>query len=357
MGGPDPSVAAARSAVRAALTSATPGTGLVVACSGGADSLALAVATAFVAPKLGIAATAVVVDHGMQTGSDHVAAQAAEQCRSLGLVTSVRTVQVAPDGSGPEAAARSARYAALEAARIDAGATAVLLGHTLDDQAESVLLALARGSGARSLAGMAQRRGTLVRPFLGLRRVDTEAVCRAAGLDFWVDPTNGPATPGDAIDGEPMEPDAPLPLRSQVRARVMPVLTDVLGRGAAPALARTADLLREDADLLDSLASDLLMQARAVVDTAPEGVTIDPGDIVLDVGVLAGAHPALRRRALRAAALAVGASAGDLFAVHIDALDALVTRWHGQGAVFLPGARSARRWCGRLFLRPPQPKE
>lgn len=202
---------------------------------------------------------------------------------------------------------------------------------------------------------MTARRGVYRRPFLALRRAHTEAVCRTLGLAWWDDPTND--VPGDAAV---LPGVAPPPLRSQVRGRVVPALVEVLGPGAVPALARTADLLRDDADLLDALAADLLATAVA---TAPEAspdadrpvgglVASDPGGVVLDAGVLAAAHPALRRRALRSAALRAGCPAGDLFAVHVDALDALVTAWRGQGPVHLPGDLRAARACGRLSLGP-----
>ncbi|MGN7702302.1 tRNA lysidine(34) synthetase TilS [Cellulosimicrobium sp. 22601] len=354
MGGPAPVVATARRAVRGALGDLDRGDLVLVACSGGADSTALAAATAFVAPRLGLRAGAVVVDHGLQAGSAGVAADAAERCRGLGLdPVEVRRVVVPESGDGPEAAARAARYAALDAAASEHGAAAVLLGHTCDDQAETVLLGLARGAGARSLAGMAPRRGVHRRPFLALRRGDTEAVCRTLGLAWWDDPTNG--LPGDDAT---LPGATPPPLRSQVRARVVPALVDVLGPGAVPALARTADLLRDDADLLDALAADLLVTALVATPDDGEGGPVgEPAasgaeNVVLDAGVLATAHPALRRRALRTAALRAGCPAGDLFAVHVDALDALVTVWRGQGPVHLPGDLRAARACGRLSLGP-----
>ncbi len=356
MGGPAPVVAAARRAVRGALGDLDRGALVLVACSGGADSTALAAAAAFVAPRLGLRAGAVVVDHGLQEGSAGVAADAAERCRGLGLdPVEVRRVVVAASGDGPEGAARAARYAALDAAAARHGAAAVLLGHTLDDQAETVLLGLARGAGARSLAGMAPRRGVHRRPFLALRRADTEAVCRTLGLAWWDDPTNGPSASGDA----PRSPGtAALPLRSQVRTLVVPALVEVLGPGAVPALARTAGLLRDDADLLDALAADLLVTALVATPDDGEGGPVgEPAasgaeDVVLDAGALATAHPALRRRALRTAALRAGCPASDLFAVHVDALDALVTAWRGQGPVHLPGDLRAARACGRLSLGP-----
>lgn len=330
----DPEVADQRRRVREALADVEPGATVLVACSGGADSLALAAALAFEAPRAAWRAGAVVVDHGLQEGSGAVAARAAQACRALGLdPVEVVAVAVTPDG-GPEAGARAARYAALEAAAERHGATAVLLGHTLDEQAESVLLGLARGSGARSLAGMADRRGLLRRPFLGVRRAGTERACAALGLEPWHDPTNGPADAGTAAEGG-------LPLRSRVRHDVLPVLEQVLGPGVAEALARTAEQLREDADALDTLAEALLAAARAGEQGEPAGP---------DVAVLAAAPTAVRRRAVRAFLLAAGVPAGSLSRAHVIAADALVVGWRGQGAVSLPGGIRVARGCGRLTL-------
>ncbi|WP_454050893.1 tRNA lysidine(34) synthetase TilS [Cellulomonas sp. Marseille-Q8402] len=339
MAGPDPAVAAVRGAVAAALADLPAGAAVLVACSGGPDSLALAAAAGFLAGRErrrggGRVVGAVVVDHGLQAGSAEVADAAARACRALGLEpVEVLRVDAAPGGpgaGGPEAAARDARYAALHAAADRHGAAAVLLGHTRDDQAEGVLLGLARGSGARSLAGMPAARGVLRRPLLGVTRAQTAAACAALGLDPWQDPTN---TPDDGDDGAPA--------RSRVRARVLPVLEAELGPGVAAALARTADLLREDADALDALAADLLERALA-------GNPAAPG--TLDVAVLAAAPAALRHRALRAAAVRAGAPAGAVTRAHVAALAALVTDWRGQGPVHLPGHVEGHRSCGRLAL-------
>lgn len=335
MVGPLPAEAAARSAVRKALADLPPGALVLVACSGGADSLALAAATAFVAPRANLRAGAIVVDHAMQPGSAAVAATAADRCRGLGL-DPVDVVPVTVDGpGGPEAAARTARYDALTAAATTHGAAAVLLGHTLDDQAETVLLGLARGAGARSLAGMAPRRELWRRPLLGLRRADTEAVCAVRGLNPWTDPTNLLPDPGEA---------GPAPRRTQVRHAVLPQLEAALGPGVAQALARTADHLRDDADLLESLAADLLQRVLVAAES--------PGDVALDTQVLADAPPALRRRALREAAVQAGCPAGSLGSTHVGAIDRLVVDWHGQGAVDLPGRVAAARRCGTLVLGP-----
>ncbi|MEV0892060.1 tRNA lysidine(34) synthetase TilS [Promicromonospora sp. NPDC050262] len=368
----DPAVAAARTAVRAALSGLGPDDLVLVACSGGADSLALAAAVAFEAGRVGrsvrsrghaVRAGAVVVDHGLQAGSAEVAARAAEQCRALGLDPVLVRRPDRPAGTssaGPEAAARAMRYGAFEEVAAETGARRVLLGHTLDDQAEQVLLGLARGAGARSLAGMPRERGIFRRPFLGLRRAQTEAVCAASGLGFWTDPTNllPDAGPGAAPADGPGDGGF-TPLRSQVRGRVLPVLEETLGPGVAEALARTADQARDDADLLDSLAADLLARAGAAAQEEPaaagavaqDASGAEPGEHALDVDVLARAHPALRRRALRLAALAAGCRPADTTTRHVDALDAFVVSWSGQGPAGLPGGARARRACGRLFLR------
>ena len=323
--GPAPSVAAVRSAVAASVADLPPDALVLVACSGGPDSLALAAGAAFVAQRSARRGPAwralgVVVDHGLQDGSGQVADEAAAACRTLGLDAEVVRAEV--DGRG-EAAARTARYAALERVADERGAAAVLLGHTLDDQAETVLLGLARGSGARALAGMPTVRGRFRRPLLALRRADTVAVCEELGLRPWQDPTNDHEHPDSA-------------LRSRVRGEALPTLERVLGPGVAEALARTAAQLREDADVLDVLAAELLDAART-----------DEG---LDLEVLAHAPAALRTRALRTAAIAAGSPAGALVRSHVLAVDALVTDWHGQGAVALPGGIAVSRACGRLAL-------
>jgi tRNA(Ile)-lysidine synthase len=301
-----------RAAVRSALRDLAAGSTVLAAVSGGADSLALAAALAHVAPKLHLTAGAVVVDHGLQAASAEQAERAAEQCRALGLTpVTVCTVAVGRAG-GPEAAARVARYAALDAA----DAEVVLLGHTLDDQAETVLLGLARGSGARSLSGMAAASGRYRRPFLGVRRTETRAACRALDLEPWHDPHN--ADPAYA--------------RVRVRREVLPALEAALGPGIVESLARSAELLRDDADALDEWAD------KAAVDG-------------LALAALSALPRAVRTRVLRRAAIAAGTPAGALNARHVAEMDRLVRDWHGQGPVSLPGGLVAERSYDRLLLR------
>lgn len=241
--GPHPAVAAVRAAVRGGLSDVPPGAVVLAACSGGPDSLALAAALAHEAPRRGWRGAGVTVDHGLQPGSARRAREVAAVLRGLGLdpARSVRaSVLAGTGGGGPEAAARAARYTALDSVAADVGAAAVLLAHTRDDQAETVLLGLARGSGARSLAGMPGRRGRYRRPLLGLGRASAREACAALGLEPWDDPQNRD----------------PAFARARVRHQALPALEAALGPGVADALARSAAQLRADADLLDDLARD-----------------------------------------------------------------------------------------------------
>lgn len=292
---------------------------LVVACSGGADSLALAFAVDYVTTRRGLGHSAVVIDHGLQDDSTEVAGRVADQLATLGYDdVSVVTVDVDQSSAiGPEAAARQARYRALDA-EARARAATVWLGHTLDDQAETVLLGLARGSGSRSLAGMVPRAGHLVRPFLRIRRTTTEQVCAELGLEPWQDPHNS---------------DRRF-TRVRVREIVLPMLEAELGPGVAEALSRTAELVRDDSELLDQLA--------AQTSRAAEGLG---GTDTLDCAALESQPPALRRRIIRLWLLAHGL--GDLSLRHISAVDSLVIDWHGQKAIHIPGA-TVTRTAGRL---------
>jgi tRNA(Ile)-lysidine synthase len=319
----DPAVAAVRHAVRVQL--APGGGGLVlVACSGGADSMALAAAAAFVGPRRGWRVGLSTVDHQLQPGSAERAEAVAEWAVKAGLdPVDVRTVDVAGRPGGPEAAAREARYEALTASAREHGAVGVLLGHTREDQAETVLLALLRGGGARGLAGMPVRRERdgvpLVRPLLDVSRAQTRAACGALGLRPWEDPQN----------------TDPAFRRTHARA-LLAALVESLGPAVVANLARTARLAGQDAELLDALATE----AFAGFDSAGG----------LPVARLAALPPALRGRVLHAWALRLGCPAPALGVVHVEALDALVIAWHGQGAVGLPGGIQVARRDGRLVV-------
>ena len=311
-----PAIADVRRAVREGFAAAGLQAGdlVLVACSGGADSLALAAATAFEAPRAELKAGAVVIDHGMQPGSAQIAGETAHKLQVLGLFpVEIRTVTVGTDG-GPEAAARTARYEAIDAVAEQTGANAVLLGHTLNDQAETVLMGLARGSGGRSLNGMAAVSGIYLRPLLGITRETTENFCADSGLEPWHDPMNKDVAY----------------TRVRVRENLLPALEAELGPGIAEALARTADTLREDEEVLAELALD------AYKKVAKEKATR------IDIGVeeFKALPLAIRHRLIALAAVVLQAPM--LARVHILAIDALVDDWHGQKPLTLPGIRVER---------------
>ncbi|PYI66952.1 tRNA lysidine(34) synthetase TilS [Arthrobacter livingstonensis] len=295
---------------------------LLVGCSGGPDSLALAAVTAFFATRGEVRVGAVVVDHQMQPDSAGVAARTAEQLRGLGLdPVQVRTVDLEHDGGGPEAAARSARFGALDAAARELGAATVLLGHTMDDQAESVLLGLARGSGTRSLAGMRARRGLYARPFLKLRRDETLAICRALELEPWHDPANS--------DGSY--------LRVRVRHNVLPFLAAELGPAVTESLARSAAILGHDADLLDELADAEFGRIAQVLPA--DGA--DPMEVSLPEETLRGLAPALRMRVLAKSVVVLGGLQPSQ--ERLGAAEALLERKGSAGPVQMAGKVSAYR--------------
>ena len=321
-----PSVAAVRHAVRRGLADLDPGARLLVACSGGADSLALASATVFEGRDQGWYVVGATVDHGLQEGSDTRADAVVAQLATIGVdeTVSARATVEAP-GLGPEAAARAARYAVLEQLRETFDADLVLLGHTRDDQAETVLLGLTRGSGGRALAGMRRSFEHYRRPLLDVSHTDTVTACQVEGLRIWDDPHN----------------DDPAFTRVRVRRRVLPMLEDELGPGVTDALARTAEQLRPDMELLDAYADQALLDL--------EGVGSVDG---LPVDALLELPSSIRTRVLRLAAVAAGAPAGELFHQHVLAVDALLTDWHGQKWVDLPGHLNAvRREGGLRFER------
>ena len=309
-----PTVAAVRLGVRQVIGELTPGSTVLVACSGGADSLALLSAVVFEARAHAVRVVGVTVDHQLQDGSADHAARVVDQMRALGVDESVTaTVSVTAEGVGPEAAARQARYDVLEELATRFDADQVLLGHTLDDQAETVLLGLARGSGGRSLAGMRRSFEVFRRPLLDVTRADTETACVTEGIEFWTDPHNS---------------DEQF-TRVRVRTTVLPMLEHELGPGIARTLARTADQLRADTSYLDAVADAAL--AEAVTDG---GLAIER---------LSRMDVAVRGRVLRLAAVAAGSPPGELFHEHVVALDRLVMHWHGQKGVDLPGHVRALR--------------
>ena len=279
----------------------------------------MALAIALFAECGGEKAIPVVVDHGLQPNSDQITAKVVAQLKTIGykrVETAVAQVIVT---DGLEASARRARYKVFHQFIDSYQPKYFLLAHTLNDQAETALLGLARGSGARSLSGMATQNNLFVRPLLKITRQMSEAACTEAGIDFWSDPHNQDLKFA----------------RVRVRKNVLPTLEENLGPGITEALVRTADLLRDDADALDGFANEFFAQ-------------VDPNN--LEINDLERLPKAIRSRVLRLAIYQAGAPSGSLTAEHIEAAEALISNWHGQKEVSLPGNVKLLRNSGRIVL-------
>lgn len=315
----NPATVAIRSAVRECLSGCSAGDTVLVAVSGGADSLALAAALVPESKNALVNLVGVTIDHQLQKNSGEQAAKVRTQLFELGI-SEVEIVKVDVEMiDGLEASARRARYAALDAVAENHNAKLIFLGHTLNDQAESVLLGLARGSGARSLSGMARCIGRYCRPLLAITRTETLAACAENSLTPWTDPHNSDSQFA----------------RVRVRTTALPKLEETIGPGITEALARSADLLRDDADALDGWAN--LVAAG-----------LDLSD--LEISLLADLPKAVRTRLLRMAIYAAGAPTGSITSDHVASVEAFVTSWHGQGACSLPGGVKVSRISGRLSL-------
>ena len=327
---------------------------VLVACSGGRDSMALAAVSRIVCTSMGVRCGAVIVDHGLQEGSEQVAGEAANHCRALGLgPVIVRNATVQARGEGLEAAARQARYNELCAAARESGAIAVLLAHTMDDQAETVLIGLLRSRGVDALAGMPQvftRSGvTFARPLLTLTRAETTGICEDLGVEYWDDPTNG-----DAVDGE-LPND--YPLRSRVRHDLLPAIERFAGFNVARHFAESARLARMDKEYLDQRSDEVMGEAVTTVDWPASSAAVstdtlracaagDTNDsshgvgLMISVRRIAREPEAIRLRVIAHALSQAGVNAS---AAQIAAIDRLVVDWHGQGGVSLPRGYSANR--------------
>jgi len=305
---------AVRNAVKPFLNELEAGDTFLVAVSGGADSLALAAALLIESKNLALNPIAITIDHQLQENSHQQAVKVSEQLKEFGYSEVLIEKVVVSLESGLESGARDARYAALDKSSQEKKAVKVFLGHTRDDQAETVLLGLARGSGARSLSAMAPVNGIYTRPFLAITREETEAACKDFNLNFWRDPHN--------LNTEFT--------RVKVRREVIPYLEEHLDPGISRALVRSASLLRDDADALDQWATE------------------EAGD--LDCERLSQLPRAIRTRIIRKAALEAGATPGQLTFEQVGAIDALISAWKGQGAVSLAGGVKVERISGRLSL-------
>ena len=327
---------------------------VLVACSGGRDSMALAAVSHIVCTSMGVRCGAVIVDHGLQEGSEQVAGEAANHCRALGLgPVIVRNATVQARGEGLEAAARQARYNELCAAARESGAIAVLLAHTMDDQAETVLIGLLRSRGVDALAGMPQvftRSGvTFARPLLTLTRDETTGLCEDLGVEYWDDPTNG-----DAVDGE-LPND--YPLRSRVRHDLLPAIERFAGFNVARHFAESARLARMDKEYLDQRSDEVMGEAVTAVDRPASSAAVstdtpracaadDTNDSGHGIGLMIGVKRIAREPEairLRVIAHALSQAGVNASAAQIAAIDRLVVDWHGQGGVSLPRGYSANR--------------
>ncbi len=327
---------------------------VLVACSGGRDSMALAAVSHIVCTSMGVRCGVVIVDHGLQEGSEQVAGEAADRCRALELgPVIVRNTTVQARGEGLEAAARQARYNELCTAARESGAIAVLLAHTMDDQAETVLIGLLRSRGVDALAGMPQvftRSGvTFARPLLTLTRDETTGLCEDLGVEYWDDPTNG-----DAVDGE--LPDD-YPLRSRVRHDLLPAIERFAGFNVARHFAESAQLARMDKEYLDQRSDEVMGEAVTAVDRPASSAAVstdtpracaadDTNDSGHGIGLMIGVKRIAREPEairLRVIAHALSQAGVNASAAQIAAIDRLVVDWHGQGGVSLPRGYSANR--------------
>lgn len=327
---------------------------VLVACSGGRDSMALAAVSHIVCTSMGVRCGAVIVDHGLQAGSEQVASEAADRCHALGLgLVIMRNATVQARGEGLEAAARQARYDELCAAAHESGAIAVLLAHTMDDQAETVLIGLLRSRGVDALAGMPQvftRSGaTFARPLLTLTRAETTGICEDLGVEYWDDPTNG-----DAVDGE-LPND--YPLRSRVRHDLLPAIERFAGFNVTRHFAESAQLARMDKEYLDQRSDEVMGEAVTAVDRPASSAAVstdtpracaadDTNDSGHGIGLMIGVKRIAREPEairLRVIAHALSQAGVNASAAQIAAIDRLVVDWHGQGGVSLPRGYSANR--------------
>ncbi|WP_248344806.1 tRNA lysidine(34) synthetase TilS [Anaeromyxobacter paludicola] len=289
---------------------------VLVALSGGPDSTALLAALAALERAGELARlSAVHVDHGLRPGSAAEADACAELCARLDVAFHRRAVEVAR--GNVQSRARLARYAALRAVALEAGATRIATGHTRTDQAETVLHRLLRGAGARGLGAIPPKRGLLVRPLLDRSRAEVRAFLRDEGLPWLEDPSN----------------ESPRYTRNRIRRELLPALAR-FNPAFEEALARTADLLRDDDRALERIAR---REAGALAWADARRVRVLP--------------LAVRRRAVRRLWKAATGSRRGLSASHVEAVLGLFDR-AGPGRISLPGDREAclggdRLWIGR----------
>ena len=317
-----PALLELRNAVRFWFQKLDANSKVCIGVSGGADSLALAIVAKLEAADFNLDLVAVIVDHGLQENSAEVAASTKKKLEAIGysdIFVGKANVLVT---DGVEASARRARYKVFQQALETYGSKVFLLGHTKNDQAEGVLLGLARGSGTKSLSGMAEISGPFIRPFLNVARSTTQAACVESGIEYWSDPHN--------LNTEFT--------RVRVRESILPLIEKEIGPGIVDALSRSAKILREDATALDEWAERVFGE-------------VNPSDI--EISLLADLPIAVRSRVLRLAIYAAGAPSGSISASHLEPIEAFVSDWRGQGHTSLPGGVKVCRISGRLSLSKP----
>ena len=301
-----------QNAVNNLLKDFEPADNILVACSGGADSLALAWTSQVVTERIGLNLIAVIIDHQLIKESSQVAQDAKKKCEDFGIEKVViKQIEVKDDNDGLEAAARKARYEAFEELVNEFNAKAVLLAHTQDDQAETMLMRLTRGSGAKSLSAMKEVSGKYLRPFLHIRKKELVNALEKENISYWQDPANTNYKF----------------LRAKVRHELMPKLIEILGDSVIDSLDKTSELLKEDNEALDLIAQE----------------SYEKLNKELNVEFLKEYPAAIRKRIIKIAALEAGVIPGPFSFEHIEAIDALVTNWRGQGNVDLPGFIQATR--------------
>ena len=312
---------------------------VLVACSGGRDSLALTALAVKVCASRGIRCAAIIVNHNLQEGSAKVAQNAANTVASLGVDKSlifVESVQVKDGEKGEESAARDARYAAIIDAAKDLGASAVLLAHTADDQAETVIIGLRDSAGLEAVAGMKSitiRSGIrFARPLINLKRLETTNICKDLGIEWWDDPTNGDLTPSNV--------DLPkaYPLRSRIRHTLMPYISRFFASDMTLLLAKGAKFAQDDLDYINSQVN--LVEKEAIVK--------EDCKVKIKLATLANSHISIRRRIVARALSAAGIR---FSSNHIESIDELITNWHGQKPIALPEGYEASRKSQTITIR------
>ena len=314
---------------------------VLIACSGGRDSLALTALSVIVCASRGIRCGVVIVDHHLQPHSTEIANTAAKHCLQSGIdekYVYIQSVNVEDSGEGEESAARNARYQAIIDVAKKQQAAAVLLAHTANDQAETVMMGLKDSAGLEAVAGMKAvtlRQNVLfARPLIKLSREDTTGICEDLGISWWDDPTNG----DDISQNEELSEN--YPLRSRVRHTLMPYISRFFNANMVTLLSRGAEIARDDLDYINSQVDEASSQ---VMEFDKNAKTVR-----LKADKLAQYHPSIRRRIIVRALSELGLR---FSSSHVSAVDELCTKWHGQKPFSLPNYYEATRLSRNIVIR------